>query len=47
MHNMLVIGLGKVGSLAGTLLSKRFEVTGIDKVLPESGSVAWKTYMLR
>lgn len=36
MRNILVIGLGKVGSLVGTLLSKRFEVTGIDKVLPNT-----------
>ncbi|HEV7378431.1 MAG TPA: saccharopine dehydrogenase C-terminal domain-containing protein [Dyadobacter sp.] len=37
MRKILVIGLGKVGSLVGTLLSKRFEVTGIDKVLPVTG----------
>jgi saccharopine dehydrogenase-like NADP-dependent oxidoreductase len=34
MQKILVIGLGKVGSLVGTLLSKRFDVTGIDKVSP-------------
>ena len=36
MRNILVIGLGKVGSLVGTLLSKRFTVTGIDKVLADT-----------
>jgi saccharopine dehydrogenase-like NADP-dependent oxidoreductase len=34
MQKILVIGLGKVGSLVGTLLHKRFEVTGIDKSEP-------------
>jgi saccharopine dehydrogenase-like NADP-dependent oxidoreductase len=34
MQKILVIGLGKVGSLVGTLLSKRFDVTGIDKAPP-------------
>lgn len=34
MRKVLVIGLGKVGSLVGTLLSKRFEVTGVDKAQP-------------
>lgn len=34
MQNILVIGLGKVGSLVGTLLSKRFKVTGLDKQAP-------------
>jgi len=31
MKTILVIGLGKVGSLVGILLSKRFQVTGFDK----------------
>lgn len=31
---ILVIGMGKVGSLVGVLLSKRFEVTGLDKNEP-------------
>src|SRR5688500_8764909 len=31
MKNIAVIGLGKVGSLAGTLLSEQFQVTGIEK----------------
>ena len=31
MKKILVIGMGKVGSLVGVLLSKRFEVTGLDK----------------
>ena len=35
MQNVLVVGLGKVGSLVGTLLAKRFKVTGVDKKLPE------------
>ncbi|MCU0340513.1 MAG: saccharopine dehydrogenase NADP-binding domain-containing protein [Spirosomaceae bacterium] len=34
MQNVLVIGLGKVGSLVATLLSKRFTVTGLDKRKP-------------
>ncbi|MCE6991603.1 saccharopine dehydrogenase family protein [Dyadobacter sp. CY323] len=34
MQKILVIGLGKVGSLVGILLCKRFEVTGIDKSQP-------------
>jgi saccharopine dehydrogenase-like NADP-dependent oxidoreductase len=33
-HNILVIGMGKVGSLVGILLSKRFKVTGLDKNMP-------------
>ena len=31
---VLVIGMGKVGSLVGVLLSKRFKVTGLDKNKP-------------
>jgi len=31
MQNILVIGLGKVGSLVATLLNKQFKVTGLDK----------------
>jgi saccharopine dehydrogenase-like NADP-dependent oxidoreductase len=31
MNNILVIGLGKVGSLVATLLSKQFTVKGLDK----------------
>ncbi|WP_335695410.1 hypothetical protein [Spirosoma montaniterrae] len=34
MKNMLVVGLGKVGSLVGTLLHKRFSVTGFDRQTP-------------
>jgi len=34
MKKILVIGMGKVGSLVGVLLSKRFEVTGLDKRKP-------------
>ena len=34
MQKVLVIGLGKVGSLVGTLLSKKFDVTGVDKNQP-------------
>ena len=36
MKNIAVIGLGKVGSLAGTLLSEKFEVTGIDQHPPST-----------
>ncbi len=31
MKKILVIGIGKVGSLVATLLSKQFDVTGLDK----------------
>lgn len=34
MQNILVIGMGKVGSLVATLLSKRFDVKGLDKNNP-------------
>ncbi|MEE9374439.1 MAG: saccharopine dehydrogenase C-terminal domain-containing protein [Saprospiraceae bacterium] len=34
MKKILVLGLGKVGSLVGVLLSKNFEVTGLDKKKP-------------
>ncbi|WP_373513445.1 saccharopine dehydrogenase family protein [Persicitalea sp.] len=34
MNKILVVGLGKVGSLVGTLLNKQFEVTGLDKNQP-------------
>jgi saccharopine dehydrogenase-like NADP-dependent oxidoreductase len=34
MQKILVIGLGKVGSLVAILLSKRFDVTGADKSQP-------------
>ncbi|WP_247233971.1 saccharopine dehydrogenase family protein [Telluribacter sp. SYSU D00476] len=34
MKKILVIGMGKVGSLVGTLLAKQFDVTGFDKAQP-------------
>lgn len=34
MKNILVVGMGKVGSLVGILLHKRFVVTGLDKQKP-------------
>lgn len=34
MKRVLVIGLGKVGSLVATLLARRFDVTGVDKLEP-------------
>ncbi len=34
MQNVLVIGLGKVGSLVAILLHKRFTVKGLDKRIP-------------
>lgn len=34
IKNIAVLGLGKVGSLVGTLLSKSFDVTGMDKGEP-------------
>ncbi|WP_044171803.1 saccharopine dehydrogenase family protein [Flectobacillus major] len=42
MKKILVIGMGKVGSLVGVLLSKRFDVTGLDKNVP-AVSVAFPT----
>ena len=32
MKKILVLGMGKVGSLVGVLLNQQFEVTGVDKV---------------
>ncbi|MBO9637971.1 MAG: saccharopine dehydrogenase NADP-binding domain-containing protein [Siphonobacter aquaeclarae] len=34
MKNVLVVGMGKVGSLVGILLSNKFDVTGLDKAAP-------------
>ncbi|MFM1970143.1 MAG: hypothetical protein RL152_1520, partial [Bacteroidota bacterium] len=34
MKTILVFGMGKVGSLVGILLNKRFTVTGFDKNNP-------------
>ncbi|MNJ98967.1 Lysine 6-dehydrogenase [compost metagenome] len=34
IKNVLTLGLGKVGTLVGVLLSKQFEVTGMDKTKP-------------
>ena len=34
MNKILVLGLGKVGSLVGTLLSENFSVTGLDQKKP-------------
>ena len=34
MDKVLVLGLGKVGSLLGVLLNKKFSVTGLDKQKP-------------
>lgn len=34
MKSVLVVGLGKVGSLVGTLLNKSFRVVGLDKAEP-------------
>lgn len=53
MTNVAVIGLGKVGSLVGTLLSDLFTVTGLDQKLPytelpfavETGSVSDVTFL--
>ncbi len=53
MTNVAVIGLGKVGSLVGTLLSDLFTVTGLDQKLPytelpfavETGSVSDATFL--
>lgn len=53
MTNVAVIGLGKVGSLVGTLLSDLFTVTGLDQKLPytdlpfsvETGSVSDASFL--
>lgn len=34
MKNIVTLGLGKVGTLVGVLLSKQFNVTGVDKTTP-------------
>ena len=34
MKKILVLGLGKVGTLVGVLLSKNFDVTGLDQKKP-------------
>lgn len=34
MKNIVVLGLGKVGSLVGVLLSERYNVRGVDKAAP-------------
>ena len=34
MKNILVLGLGKVGTLVGVLLSKNFNVSGLDQNKP-------------
>lgn len=34
MKDIIVLGLGKVGSLVGTLLSKKFNVKGLDQNKP-------------
>jgi len=34
MKNILTLGLGKVGTLVGVLLSKNYNVTGVDKQSP-------------
>ncbi len=40
MKNILVLGLGKVGTLVGVLLSKNFNVTGLDQNKPHE--IIWK-----
>ncbi|HEY0110640.1 MAG TPA: L-lysine dehydrogenase, partial [Fibrella sp.] len=34
MQNLVVVGLGKVGSLVGLLLHKRFTISGFDRQAP-------------
>ena len=34
MKKILTLGLGKVGTLVGVLLSKKYKVTGVDKQQP-------------
>lgn len=44
IKKVLVLGLGKVGSLVGTLLNQQFEVTGVDKQAPHySFPLSFKT----
>ncbi len=53
MRNVTVVGLGKVGSLVGTLLSEIFRVQGLDRQTPAvdlpfdviSGDVSDKTFL--
>lgn len=55
IKNILVLGLGKVGSLVGTLLNQQFHVVGIDKQAPhydfplkfkiETGDVSDRSFM--
>ncbi|UOB17916.1 saccharopine dehydrogenase C-terminal domain-containing protein [Abyssalbus ytuae] len=55
MNKILMLGLGKVGSLVGVLLNKNFEVTGLDKHKPHyryklpfevmTGDVSDETFM--
>src|SRR5690606_34540886 len=55
IKNVLVLGLGKVGSLVGTLLNQQFKVVGIDKQAPhydfplsfkvETGDVSDKAFL--
>ena len=43
IQNVLVVGLGKVGSLVGVLLGRKFAVTGIDKYQPAYEGLPFQT----
>ncbi|WP_044130463.1 saccharopine dehydrogenase C-terminal domain-containing protein [Rudanella lutea] len=43
MQNVLVVGMGKVGSLVGVLLGRRFSVTGLDKQKPAYANLPFPT----
>ncbi len=55
MRNVTVVGLGKVGSLVGTLLNEIFHVQGVDRIKPSTdlpfnvltGDVADQQFMYR
>jgi saccharopine dehydrogenase-like NADP-dependent oxidoreductase len=43
IQQVLVVGMGKVGSLVGVLLSRRFSVTGLDKHKPAYANLPFPT----
>lgn len=43
IQNVLVVGMGKVGSLVGVLLGRRFSVTGLDKQKPAYANLPFPT----
>lgn len=43
IQNVLVVGMGKVGSLVGVLLARKFSVTGLDKQQPAYPNLPFPT----